>query len=73
MRFRTNNEAWAIFQNLCQKLIITATLILILKIFLSRKCCLLITSVAYIPMHSRLILTWNQTMNPDQTAPKGAV
>ena len=42
--------------------------------FLSCKCCLLFTSAAYIKIHIRLdsFIVVNN-MNPDQTAPKGAV
>ena len=40
-------------------------------LFLSRKCCLLNMSVAYIQMHSQtMFITEANTKNPDQTAPK---
>ena len=43
-------------------------------IFLSWKCCLLFMPAAYIQVHFRLdFIIEANTMNPDQTAPKGAV
>ena len=42
--------------------------------FVYFKCLLLLTSAAYIKMHFRLLLIMKaNTMNPDKTAPKGAV
>ena len=43
-----------------------------LYIIMPRKCCLLFMSAAYIHVHFRLeFIMVADTMNPDQTAPKG--
>ena len=48
--------------------------LLLTGIPLSRKCRLLVTSAAYIPIaHQTILITETNTMNPDQTATKGAV
>ena len=59
-----HGRLWIIFNHLA----------LILPIILSRKCCLLFTSAAYIQIDFRILLIMESyTMNPDQTAPEGAV
>ena len=39
--------------------------------FFAPKCSLLITSAAYIQMHTRILLPWEQTLNPEEQSDLG--